>query len=90
MEEVPVKLTPELTNQFDSRAVAFHNGSWQTISYVVREALDDVHDAIAHSKNVSVKLVWVRKQSPRCYASIMVTRKVDRSRTVKRCCSSVF
>ena len=97
MEEVPVKLTPEPTNQFDSRAIAFqcnHNGSWQTIGYIVREALDDVHDAIAHSKIVSVKFVWVKykvwKQSPGYYASIMVTRKGDWSRTVKRSCSSFF
>lgn len=96
-EKVAVKMSPEPTNQFDARAIAFqchHRGTWQTIGYVVREALDDVHEAIETCKIVSVEFAWVKykllKRSPGYYTAILITRKGDWSRTVKRCCSSFY
>ena len=47
--KVDVKLVPEPENPFDAKAISFVtfcNGKWHRISYVVREALDDVHSAM--------------------------------------------
>ena len=56
-ETVRVKLEPEPTNAYDSKAIAFMcmvEGSWKRIGYVVRETLDEVHKAI-RQRNI----LWV-------------------------------
>ncbi len=45
-------MSPEPTNPVDAHAIAFEcklNDKWQKIGYVVREALDAVHDALQRS-----------------------------------------
>ena len=52
--EVPCHLKPEPDNPFDSNAIAFEcqiDGMWQIIGYIVREALDEVHEALATKKS---------------------------------------
>lgn len=51
--EVRCKLQAEPENPFDSRAIAFRcevDSSWHTTGYVVKEALDDVHEALLAKK----------------------------------------
>ena len=62
-EHVSMKLTPDPSNPFDSMAIAFqclHGAMWQTIGYIVKEALGEVHDAIHDGKIISVELAWVK------------------------------
>ena len=45
---VPVNIFPEEDNPYDCRAIALKcwiGGEWQRIGYVVKEALNAVHDA---------------------------------------------
>ena len=49
-ETVPVKIEPEPTNPYDSKAIkfcfkCFVGGMWCRIGYIVREVLDEVHEA---------------------------------------------
>ena len=48
-QEVPVNVYPEPDNPYDANAIAFKcwvDDKWHRIRYVVREALDCVHDAL--------------------------------------------
>ncbi len=52
--EVPAKLVCEPENQYDSKAIAFVcllNEQWHRIGYVVSEALDHVHKALAEKRS---------------------------------------
>ena len=63
--EVPCHLKPEPDNPFDSNAIAFEcqiDGMWKIIGYIVREALDKVHEALAVKKVIKVALDWVKFQ----------------------------
>ena len=80
-EDVKVRLTPEPTNVFDSRAICFeasHNGSWRRIGYIVREIVEDVHLAINNGSISNVEFAWVKyklwKKAPGYYAAVTVTR----------------
>jgi len=45
---VSVKIEPEPTNPYDSKAICFKcfvGGLWCRIGYIVREVLDEVHEA---------------------------------------------
>ena len=47
-DNLDIMLVPEPHNPYDSKAIAFqcyHNGSWKTMGYIVREALSEMHDA---------------------------------------------
>ena len=74
---VPVELCLEKDNPYDSRAIAFRCYG-TTIGYVVREALDSVHAAIADKKIVYVKFAWVKylvswpRSGPGFYAGINI------------------
>lgn len=62
-KNVEVQLQMEPTNAFDSRAVQIVcklNDKWERIGYVVREALDAVHDAINKNEICSVEFSWVK------------------------------
>ena len=61
--DVPVRLTPEPTNEVDARAIAFQcqiDKKWKRIGYVVKEALDSVHLAMEEQKIVRVKFAWAK------------------------------
>lgn len=94
--EVEVQLAPEPTNPVDSNAIAFLcklNDRWQRIGYVVREALDAVHDAIERKKIVTVKFEWVKyiihfsRSGPGWYAGIKITKSGQWPTSVVRCSS---
>ena len=60
---VPVKLQPEPDNQFDWKAIVIMTtveDKWERIGYVVKEALDDVHEAINNNKILSVFFAWIK------------------------------
>ena len=62
-QEVLCKLQPEPENPFDSLAIAFRceiDSYWHTIGYVVKEALDDVHEALSAKKITAVSFDWVK------------------------------
>ena len=46
-EAVPVKIETEPKKPYDSKAICMVDGSWCRIGYIVREVLDEVHEAIA-------------------------------------------
>ena len=62
-EIVAVKLQKEPENKKDSNAIAFMckvGTVWERNGYVVKEALDDVHNAMDHDKILSVQFDWVK------------------------------
>ena len=53
VNEIECHIKPEPDNPSDAKATAFqcHIASvWETIGYIVREALDEVHAALEHQK----------------------------------------
>ncbi len=68
------KLQQELENPFDSLAITFRcevDRSWHTIGYIVKEALDDFHEALSAKKTTALLFDWV---TPAWYAGIKVSR----------------
>ena len=58
-----MKLQPEPDNQFDCKAIAIITAvedKWERIGYMVKEALDDVHEAINNNKILSVSFAWLK------------------------------
>lgn len=93
--EVQLRLEPE--NPFDSRAVEFVckvDNQWKRIGYVVREALDAVHDAMNKKTITSVEFGWVKyllhwsRSGPGWYAGISITKKGQWPAEVVRCSST--
>lgn len=80
---VPVKVVPEPSNPYNSRAISFQcqlQQKWHTIGYVVHEICDSVHDALSSNSIVSVQFAWVKYKvvkntGPGYYAAIDVTRR---------------
>lgn len=96
-ETVDVKLKCEPNNPFDAKAIAFFcniNEKWYRIGYVVREALDAVHDALSNDKIESTTFNWVKyvvhwsKSGPGWYAGINITKIGRWPEAVVRCSSS--
>ena len=63
--EVPVRLVPEPTNRFDSKAVAIQcqlqvDAKWVRIGYIGKEALDCVHSFMESNCIISVEFAWVK------------------------------
>ena len=92
-EDVPVRIVPEPSNKFDSKAIAFLcqlDGEWHRIGYVVREALEDVHQTISQDKIIYVKFAWVKylvvwlRSGPGYYAGINIAKNGDWSSVVVR------
>ena len=62
-ENVACKLQPEPNNPADAQAIAFRvylDERWSTIGYVVREALNEVHEAISEKKLTAVTIDWIK------------------------------
>lgn len=81
---VPVNIFPEVDNPKDTQAIAFKcylNGNWQTIGYIVREALSSVHSALRDNRIMQVSFAWAKFRSkwpnsgPGYYAGIKITVK---------------
>ena len=95
--EVPVKLVCEPENQYDSKAIAFMcllSEQWHRIGYVVSEALDHVHKALADKKIIFVRFSWVkyiviwRHSGPGYYAGINIAIDGEWPRQVTRVAST--
>ena len=87
-----MKLQPEPDNRYDSKAIAFlcknDDSGWVGIGYVVREVLDEVHDAIYKKKILNVSFDWIKYtvhfKSPGWYAGIRIQRHGEWSLGVLR------
>ena len=82
-EFVSCKLEPEPENEYDAKAIAIKcqvglDGTWCTIGYIVREALNEVHEALESNAIISISLNWVKYiiywNSPGWYAGIDIKR----------------
>ena len=81
IDNIDCRIMPEPDNPADAKAIAFQcrvDSQWQTIGYIVKEALDEVHQALHHQKIIDVRLKWVKFiiywQTPAWYAGIDITR----------------
>ena len=89
---VPVKLQSEPDNSFDNKAIAImcqiNQDKWERFGYIVKEALDDVHEAINNHKILSVSFAWIKYivyfKCPGWYAGVKITRSGDWSDVVLR------
>ena len=95
---IEVCLKPEPTNPVDARAIAFScelDGKWERIGYVVREALEAVHDAVSNNRILSVKFDWVKyivhwRSGMGWYAGIRIAKSGEWPLEVVRCSSVNF
>ena len=95
-EKVEVRITPEPTNVHDARAICFRchvDGKWHRIGYIVREALDYVHAAMAENKILSVSFAWVKymsmwKSGPGFYAGIKIAKNGEWHPDIVKCSST--
>ena len=80
---VPVRITPEPTNIYDSKAIAFVceiDLKWKRVGYVVKEILNEVHSVLNENKVLSVKFEWIKyvtnwtRSGPGYFAGISVTK----------------
>ena len=62
--KVPVKLLPEPGNKYDNKTIAFmcqiNDSNWERIGYVVREALDELHEAVNNGNILNVSFDWIK------------------------------
>ena len=79
-----VTIQPEPDNPVDSRAIAFVatvDNKQYTIGYVVREIVDDLHEAINRGQILGVKFAWVKylvqwpRSGPGYYCGVNITKK---------------
>jgi len=96
-EQVPVNIYPEPDNPFDSQAIEFKcwlDDQWHRIGYVVREALNDVHEAMTKRIITNVKFAWAKfcitwpKSGPGYYAGIAITKQGQWSAKVRQSAST--
>lgn len=83
--EVKVDMFAEPTNPVDAKAIAFKclldDGQWHRFGYVVKEALDDVHSALASGQITDIRFGWVKfrfdfkRSGAGFYAAVDITRK---------------
>lgn len=84
VEDVDVTLKPEPDNPYDSKAIAFIvnlDGKDCRIGYVIRELLDEVHQALNNHTIRRIKFAWVKyivewpRSGPGYYCGISITKK---------------
>ena len=81
-QSISVRLTHELNNPFDTKAIAFmcFIDDWQRIGYIVHEILDEVHAALQNNLIVRVEFSWIKfitdwmLSSPGFFAGVSVTK----------------
>ena len=95
---IEVRVRKEPTNPKDARAIAFDcklGHDWKIIGYVVKEALDGVHDAIQTDSIISVQFDWIRYithwsgSGPGWYCGIKISKRGDWPKEVVRCSSTM-
>ena len=96
-ETVLVTVEEEPDNSFDSRAIAFMcnlDDKWERIGYIVREAVEAVHDAIRHKQILEVSFEWVKYiaffRDCGWYAGIIISKKCEWPQCVLRSCAKTF
>lgn len=96
-KNVPVRLFHEPNNPNDSMAMAFEcllDGQWKRIGYVIKEVLQEVHEASRSNVILSVNFEWVKfllcwsRSGPGFYAGINISKRGTWSRTVTRFAST--
>ena len=96
---VPVRMRPEPNNPYDSKAMLFEcelEHEWRAVGYVVRDALDAVHDALDKKQITEVKFDWVKyivhfkRSRPGWYAGIKITKQGKWPKEVIQCATTVF
>lgn len=94
---VPVNIFPEPSNPFDSKAMAFKcwiDEDWHRIGYVVREALDSLHDAVNRHLITNVNFAWAKylvswtKSGPGYFAGVNITKHGEWPAEVRACAST--
>lgn len=84
LDDTEVILRPEPDNPYDSKAIAFVvnlGGKEHRVGYVIRELLDEVHQALNSYLIRKVKFAWVKyvvdwsKSGPGYYCGINITKK---------------
>ena len=92
-----MRLKREPKNPKDSRAIAFEckpSDQYIRIGYIVREALDAVHDAMDQNKIVRVSFDYVKFvvqfKDRGWYAGITITRQGEWPACVLRCRAKSF
>ena len=85
-EVLPVNIFPEENNPYDVRAIAFKcwiADKWQRIGYIVKEAVNAVHDAREQKLITDVYFKWAKylvswtRSGPAYYAGINITKHRD-------------
>ena len=96
-ETVPVRIRKEPDNPVDSRAIAFEcrlNDQWERIGYVVREALNAVHEATNQQKIQQIRFEWVKYivyfSNREWYAGIVISKRGDWPQSVMNCRAKTF
>ena len=96
-EVIPVNIFPEENNPYDARAIAFKcwiADKWQRIGYVVKEAINAVHDARDQKLITEVSFKWAKylvswtRSGPAYYAGINITKYRDWPSKVYACAST--
>ena len=94
---VPVNIYPEPNNCYDSKAIAFKcwlDDDWHRIGYIVKEALDAVHEARDNDEIINVFFKWAKylvnwtRSGPGYYAGINITKHGQLPTAVCACAST--
>ena len=91
-------LKKEPANPKDSRAIAFHcklDKDWESIGYVVREAVECVHHALDNNHTASTQFEWIRfithwsRSGVGWYCGIKITKLGEWPNEIVQCASSI-
>ena len=97
-ENVPVRVHHEPDNPMDSKAIAFEchiENEWKVIGYVVREALDAIHEALETNVITEIKFEWIKyivhwsRSGPGWYTGVKISKKGVWPMEVVRCASTL-
>ena len=94
---VPVRLTPEPNNIYDSKAIVFECNifdKWEKIGYIIKEFLKTVHAAMDCKEITSVAFFWIkyisdwRQSGPGYFTGINISKKGNWDKAVLKYCST--
>ena len=97
-QTIDVMLRPEPHNKYDAKAIAFvikENHKWKRVGYVVREALDGVHEAMKKEGILKVEVNCIKyllhwsRSGPGWYAAIDITKIGKWSAMIAKCSSAL-
>ena len=97
-QSINVILCPEPHNKYDAKAIAFvivENDISKRVGYVVREALDNVHEAMKKEEILKVEVKCIKyllhwsRSGPGWYAAIDITKVGEWPAVVAKCSSTL-